>query len=124
MLDEGARIIADEEFCYARNEWSKSQEHLRHEISAPVPNQDETCHFLKLKKPEISLVNDKLGKKLTVSYSDDTLPCFLEWKSMASGDYALGLEPTTTYLDETFEYKTVKPGEKVVFKVNISVNNS
>ena len=124
MLDEGARIIADEESCYSYGEWAKSQEYLRHEISEPVPNQDETCHYLNLKKPEISLVNDKIGKKLTVSYSGDTLPYFLEWKSMASGDYAVGLEPTTTNLDDTFEYKTVKSGEKVVFKVNISVSNN
>ena len=37
--------------------------------------------------------NEKLGKKLTVTYSGDTLPCFVEWNSAVSGDYAVGLEP-------------------------------
>ena len=124
MLDEGARIVVDEASFRPSSEWAKEQEKLRYEISAPVPNQDETCYYLKLNKPEVSLVNDKLGKKLTVAYSKDTLPYFLEWKSMASGDYAVGLEPTTTELDKSFAYKTVKAGEKVVFNINISVNDN
>ena len=124
MLDEGARIVADEASFRPSSDWAKEQENYRYEISAPVPNQDETCYYLKLNKPEVSLVNDKLGKKLTVSYSKDTLPYFLEWKSMASGDYAVGLEPTTTELDKSFAYKTVKAGEKVVFNINISVNDN
>lgn len=121
MLDEGARIVADEASFRPSSDWAKEQENYRYEISAPVPNQDETCYYLKLNKPEVSLVNDKLGKKLTVSYSKDTLPYFLEWKSMASGDYAVGLEPTTTELNTSFAYKTVKAGEKVVFNINISI---
>ena len=121
MLDEGARIVADEASFRPSSDWAKEQENYRYEISAPVPNQDETCYYLKLNKPEVSLVNDKLGKKLTVSYSKDTLPYFLEWKSMASGDYAVGLEPTTTELDTSFAYKTVKAGEKVVFNINVSI---
>ena len=74
-----------------------------------------------LDKPEISLVNEKIGKKFTVSYSGDTLPCFLEWKSMASGDYALGFEPSTTKLDDKFEYKTLAPNESVDFFVRLTV---
>ena len=89
-----------------------------------VPNQEECCYFLKLNTSEVSLVNEKLGKKLTVSYSGDTLPHFVEWKSMASGDYALGLEPCTTELDDRFTYRTIKPAEKIVFAVNIAVNDN
>jgi hypothetical protein len=32
-----------------------------------------------------------------LSYSLDTLPVLAHWKSMASGDYALGLEPSNNY---------------------------
>ena len=89
-----------------------------------MPNQEETCYYLTLKKPEISLVNPKIGKKLTVAYSGDTLPHFIEWKSMASGDYALGFEPYTAELDDRFAYKTVKPAQKITFSVNIAVNSN
>ena len=76
---------------------------------------------MKLNKPEISLINEKLAKKLTVSYSGDTLQNFVEWKSMASGDYALGLEPCTTELDDCLAYKTIEVGEEIKFFVKILI---
>ena len=123
MLDDGAKVIADVKKCEARTEWARQNEEVSYQMSMPVPNQEETCYFLTLNKPEISIVNDKLGKKLTISYSGDTLPRFVEWKSMASGDYALGLEPTTTELDDRFTYRTIKPFEKIVFSANITVQS-
>ena len=121
MLDAGTRVVADVEKCEARTPWAEENRSLAYTIGEPIPNQEETCYFLTLKTPEISLVNGKIGKVLTVSYSADTLPHFLEWKSMASGDYALGLEPCTTELDEKFAYRTIKPDEKKVFMVNIAI---
>ena len=121
MLDDGAKIIADVENYTPRTAWAKQNEATMYEMSVSVPNQEESCYFLKLIKPEISLVNEKIGKEFTVSYSGDTLPCFVEWKSMASGDYALGLEPCTTELDNRFAYKTIEVGEKMKFFVYISI---
>ncbi|MBO5925703.1 MAG: aldose 1-epimerase family protein [Clostridia bacterium] len=121
MLDNGAKVIADVESYTPRTAWAKQNETTMYAMSGAVPNQEETCYFLKLSKPEISLVNEKIGKKFTISYSGDTLPHFVEWKSMASGDYALGLEPCTTELDDCFAYKTIEVGEKIKFFVNISI---
>ncbi len=121
MLDAGARIVADVVKCESRTPWSEKNVDTRYEMSGDLPNDEETCYFLTLKKPEISLVNDKIGKVLTVSYSGDTLPHFVEWKSMASGDYALGLEPCTTELDDRFAYQTIKANETIVFTTSISV---
>ena len=121
MLDNGAKVIADVESYTPRTAWAKQNETTMYAMSGAVPNQEETCYFLKLSKPEISLINEKIGKKFTVSYSGDTLPHFVEWKSMASGDYALGLEPCTTELDDCFAYKTIEVGEKIKFFVNISI---
>ena len=122
MLDEGARIQVEEESCTPRAPFAEERMALRHEMTDSVVGEDETCYFLKLKKPEISLVNERIGKKFTVSYSKDTLPCFVEWKSMASGDYALGLEPCSTELDDRFAYKTIGAGEKITFSVSLSVD--
>lgn len=121
MLDDGAKIVADVKNYTPRTAWAKQNEDTMYKMSDSVPNQEESCYFLKLKKPEITLVNEKIGKKFTVSYSGDTLPHFVEWKSMASGDYALGLEPCTTELDERFAYKTIEAGEKIKFFINISI---
>ena len=124
MLDEGSRIVADIASCEPRTAWAEEQIDTAFEIGHPIPNREETCYFLTLNKPEISLVNENLGKTFTVSYSGDTLPCFLEWKSLASGDYALGLEPCTTKLDHHFTYKTIQPNQKIDFKVQITINET
>lgn len=124
MLNYGAKLIADVESYTPRTAWAKKNEATMCEMSAPVPNQEETCYFLNLKKSEITLVNEKIGKEITVAYSGNTLPHFVEWKSMASGDYALGLEPCTTELDDRFTYKTIRVNENIKFLVNISIKNS
>ena len=121
MLDDGAKVIADVESYTPRTAWAKQNETTMYAMNDAVPNQEEACYFLKLSKPEIALVNEKIGKKFTVSYSGDTLTHFVEWKSMASGDYALGLEPCTTELDNRFAYKTIEVGEKIKFFVYISI---
>ena len=122
MLDEGAKIIADVENYTPRTEYAEKNEATMYEMNAPVPNQEETCYFLKMRRSEISLLNEKINKKLTVSYSGNTLPCFVEWKSMASGDYALGLEPCTTELDNHFTYKILNAKERIRFEVKIKIN--
>ena len=121
MLDDGVKVIADVESYTPRTAWAKQNETTMYAMNDAVPNQEEACYFLKLSKPEITLVNEKNGKEFTVTYSGDTLPCFVEWKSMASGDYALGLEPCTTELDNRFAYKTIEVGEEIKFFVKILI---
>lgn len=123
MLDEGAKVVADVKSCEPRTPWSEQHQETAFEMGGCVPGWEEVCYFLTLAKPEISLVNEKIGKRFTVSYSGDTLPHFVEWKSRASGDYAMGLEPCTTELDGRFAYKTIKPGEKVGFAVTLAVKS-
>ncbi len=122
MLDEGAKIIADTDVCLPRTKWAEKYADTAYQISAPVPNMEETCYYLAPGSSAVSLVNEKIGRKFTVSYSGDTLKNFLEWKCMASGDYALGLEPCTTKLDDLFAYSTIKAGEAIAFSVNITIN--
>jgi hypothetical protein len=118
------KILADVDEVISRTEWSKKHEASILKTSMPVDNGEEFCYFVRLRKPEVSLVNERIGKTFTVSYSNDTLPHFVEWKSMVSGDYALGLEPCTTELDDRFAYKTVKAGEKISFFVELSVKKN
>ncbi len=40
-----------------------------------------------------AIVNDDLGLGVRIAFEKAALPHFFQWKSMASGDYALGLEP-------------------------------
>ena len=122
MLDDGARIEADISGYETRTDWAEKNAPGMFKITGDIPNNEETCYFLKMNEPKISLINEKAGKKFTVRYSKDTLPCFTEWHSMASGDYALGLEPASTELDDNFVMKPIAPGEKINFRIELSVN--
>ena len=44
-----------------------------------------------------ALVNEVLGVKVTLTWSEN-LPILAHWRSMASGDYVCGLEPTNCYI--------------------------
>ena len=122
MLDEGAKIVADTDTCQPRTEWAAKNIDTAYQMTAPTPNREETCYYLTPRASEVSLVNERIGRTFTVSYSGDTLPHFLAWKSMASGDYAVGLEPCTTKLDGLFEYSTIKAGEIVRFSLDLTID--
>ena len=121
MLDEGARILLDASEHSPCTPFATETEDARFSISDAIPNQPECCYYLTMNKPQAILENPRLGKAFTLSYSGDTLTSFLEWKSMASGDYALGLEPCTTRIGKSFTPKKLAPGASVVFCLDLSV---
>lgn len=120
MLDEGGKIEAKVKEVGFSNEWARENQNTMYDIEEPLSEKKEICYYLRLEEPKISLINEKIKKKFTVEYSKETLPYFLEWKSMASGDYALGLEPCTTEI-RNLQYSEIKPNEKVEFLIKIYV---
>lgn len=123
LIDDGARIVADADMCLPRTDWAEKNMDTVYAVCAPVPDMEETCYYFSLPNPEVSLVNEKIGKKFTVSYSGDTLPHFLAWKNMTSGDYAVGLEPCTTKLDHLFSYSRIRAGETVEFRLDLKISD-
>lgn len=121
MLDEGVTIRLSEKDCCPRNNWAEQNKTTRLSMEAPADDNEETCYFLTLNEPEVSVINPKINKSFTLRYSGETLPYFIEWKSMVSGDYALGLEPCSTLLDDMFTYRTIKKQETVVFRLQMIV---
>ena len=121
MLDAGAELIDDAEEVVPRSPWAAEHLAERKKIGAPVDNEEEMCYFLRLKTPRVTLKNAALGKQFTLEWSQETLPHFVEWKSMASGDYALGLEPCTTELDDRFSYSSIAPGQQVCMRMCLRV---
>ena len=121
MLDEGAKLSAELLSSEPRTPWAKENADTMLEMSAPSPRMEECCYFWHLRTPRVTLYNPKNKKRFSLTYSGDTLPEFVEWKSMASGDYALGLEPSTTKLDDGFIYRTIEGGESIRFYVKLTV---
>ena len=46
----------------------------------------------------VALVNDRIGLGFEVETSKDQFPCLYEWQNFQSGQYALGIEPSTNHV--------------------------
>lgn len=124
MLDEGVEIVADLTDVTPRTPISSEKIGEREKFIAPIDNEEERCYFLKNQGDSVSVINSKLGVKAKVSYSKDTLPCLIQWNSPASKDYALGIEPATSFLDDGFCYKQIAPKDEVAFRVSLDFDQA
>ncbi len=88
-------------------------------ITTPIDNNPEDVYYHTMQKGEVKLFNEKLGFGVKMSYSTEDFPVTLEWKSMASGDYALGIEPSLTRFDD-FKMRTLKTGERKTYKITVN----
>ncbi len=68
-----------------------------HTFVKPVPGEEERVFFHEDMEKKVSIVNPVISTRMTISWSD-TLPVLTHWRSMASGDYVCGLEPSNTYI--------------------------
>ena len=68
------------------------------EFDAPVPGEEERVFFHRLPELRVALENRDVGVAMNMAWSGETLPILAEWRSMAAGDYVLGLEPTNSYI--------------------------
>ncbi len=121
MLDEGVKIEYDPKTVIPRTPLAEERINEIHDFLSPVDNEEERCYFIENKSPIVKVLNKKINKELTLEYSDSSLSKMVLWQSNASHDYALGIEPTTTFLDDLFEYKVIKPQEKKNFNIKLKL---
>ncbi len=100
LLSEKAKLVLPEEReTIPRTEFAKAGLGRECEFDAPINGEEERVFFQKMRKEFWArLENPDLGVQMTISWSGDTLPILSQWRSMASGDYVLGLEPTNCYI--------------------------
>lgn len=100
LLSEKAELVLPEEReTIPRTPFAKTGLDRQCSFDKPVPGEEERVFFQKMKKDfRAELKNEELGIYMTISWSGDTLPILSQWRSMASGDYVLGLEPTNCYI--------------------------
>lgn len=87
-------------------------------IQEPEDDFFEHVFYHYLSNGHIELYNPKINTKVTMDYSIDDFPYTIEWKSMASGDYALGIEPSISRFDR-FTPRKLKPQESKSYKIDI-----
>ena len=100
LLSEKARLVLpDERETIPRTDFARTG--LKHacEFDAPIPGEEERVFFQKMQHDYWArLESPEPGVNMTITWSGDTLPILSQWRSMAAGDYVLGLEPTNCYI--------------------------
>ena len=127
LLCENSTISISSDDIIPRDDVAKAGLLTSANIIAPVDNKPEEVfyHNLAQEKSFASIENGKMQFKIEFNKSE--LPFFTQWKSMASGDYALGLEPGNCHVQGqtkekergTLEY--LKPMQTKNIHVKISV---
>ena len=100
LLSEKARLILpDDRETIPRTAFAKTGLGRECAFDPPIPGEEERVFFQKMRHDfRAELVNPALGVRMTMTWSGGTLPILSQWRSMAAGDYVLGLEPTNCYI--------------------------
>lgn len=127
LLSEKAELILPEDReTVPRTEFAKTGLGRECVFDEPIDGEEERVFFQKMRKDfRARLENKDLGVAMEMRWSGDTLPILSQWRSMASGDYVLGLEPTNCYISgrhaerENGTLPVLKAFETKVNQVNI-----
>lgn len=124
LLSEKAKLVLPEEReTIPRTEFAKTGLGRECEFDEPIDNEEERVFFQRMAQDFWARVeNEALGTAMTISWSGDTLPILSQWRSMASGDYVLGLEPTNCYISGRHDER--ENGTLPVLKAFDSVTNT
>ena len=123
LLSEKAKLFLPEaRETIPRTEFAKTGLGRECEFDAPIDSEEERVFFQKMESEFWArLENPEIGVNMTISWSGETLPILSEWRSMASGDYVLGLEPTNCYISGRHDER--ENGTLPVLKAWESVKN-
>jgi len=95
FLSEHARLILPERrTTRPRDENAAGRIGKECEFTEPVDGMPEQVFFHEMEESRARVQNPSLGISAQLTWSGESLPVFAQWKSMASGDYVLGLEPS------------------------------
>lgn len=101
LLDEGTRLLAPTRSVTPRDQAASGHEDRWNLMDPPRDNEPEYVFIHDMAWDSkgngvVCVVNDRLKLGLKIQFTGEHLPYFMEWKSTASGDYVLGLEPANS----------------------------
>ena len=132
FLDETCELILPTKKVTGREEFSRKQEEGWNRMEAPADNEPEYVFIHELGEAEdgstgAMVINHGRQVALLLEFNRKNLPYFMEWKSLASGDYVLGLEPSNSsvygkkYHVEQNRVHYLQPFEKEVNQLRFTV---
>ncbi len=100
MLSESATLeLPEKRKVTPRTPYAEKGLSTQCKVCKPIDGEEEQVYFNEMETEAFArLKNPEIGITAEVSWSLDTLPILAQWKNMKSGDYVLGLEPSTCYI--------------------------
>lgn len=101
LLSEKCEIILPTKNVIPRDETAAKHTADWNRMRAPKDEEPESVFLHEMASDEngntfAAIVNKEIGIGLKIEYNTKELPYFMQWKSIASGDYVLGLEPANS----------------------------
>lgn len=132
LLDEGARVVIPSVVAVARDEVTSRDNTHWSDIQAPTVGTPESVYLHTLAADSTgdtfaAVVNAQRSLAVTIEFNTADFPLFMEWKSMAAGDYVVGLEPSNAsvygrgYHENNNTVPTIEPGTTVSKRLTFRV---
>ncbi|MBQ9112648.1 MAG: aldose 1-epimerase family protein [Clostridia bacterium] len=118
LLSESSRLTVDGCDISPVSDVHHTERCFVFEEPTPARPEEVYRHTLKDGKGiKARLENPDLGLGMRLSFDTADFPYLVEWKSMACGDYVLGIEPVTIPVPER-TLRTLRPGESATHSVS------
>lgn len=101
FLDETCELVLPTRQVTGREEFSQEKAENWNRMEIPKSGEREQVFIHDMAQDEngntaAMVVNREKNLAVCLEFNKKNLPYFMEWKSMASGDYVLGLEPSNS----------------------------
>lgn len=101
IMDEGTEILIPTTKVVSRDEGTKDKVDKFSIMDAPKDNEPEYVFIHNLCYEDngdttVAIYNHNLNLGMSISFNKKYLPYFMQWKTIASGDYCVGLEPSNS----------------------------
>jgi hypothetical protein len=132
FLDENVKITFPENKVLPRTEGAVMGINESERITAPQDNFTEHVFSRNIEADKdgfvtVKVENERLGIGVYIKYEKKNLPVLIQWKSMRSGDYVLGIEPGNSYINgrkkeaENGTIKSIKPFSALEYSLKLGV---
>ena len=128
LLTEKTLIYIPSDEVQPRNDHAKKDIENWNKIISPTIGFEEQCYFHHFSKKGLAAVyNSDIDQGLSISFDNNNLNYFTEWKMLGEREYVLGLEPGNCHPDgrnkmhQEGKLKILKPYESMSYKVTISM---
>lgn len=122
MIDENTKFKANIASSVSRTLNSNIEKLGVMEAPIDMCEEEVFIHTIDDKFGSVEVENELLNQKIKFSFDTENLKYLMQWKSLKSGDYVLGIEPATSHLDNK-EYIKIQPNHCIQNTIVIDFEN-